>query len=188
MRANDLRCVNEECHGGDYRIAISRRDQLWSLRRSCKEKQKKRSGRNESGSAQMNAEMMDWLVRHRQTSYPLPHEDTRTNGHDALKHETRSIEARKHGPENGWRSGGSITRASFYDMEPQKAPETWRRGGDRANEGGDDKSCAWTSRSSLAVHGAGVMATGNEDAAARIRRGMGGLQSCMFFMLFVKVL
>jgi hypothetical protein len=38
--------------------------------------------------------------------------------------ETRYIEARAAGRGTIWRSGGSITRESFYNMEPHKAPET----------------------------------------------------------------
>jgi hypothetical protein len=43
-----------------------------------------------------------------------------------LKHD--AIEARGTGPAGIWRSGGSITAESFYNMEPRKAPETWRCG------------------------------------------------------------
>lgn len=50
-----------------------------------------------------------------------------TSAHGALKHlKHDAIEARDAGPAGFWRSGGSITAESFYNMEPHKAPETWR--------------------------------------------------------------
>jgi hypothetical protein len=68
-----------------------------------------------------------WM-RHSGHSYPAQEarEELTTNAHDdALKHlKHDAIEARGTGPAGIWRSGGSITAESFYNMEPHKAPET----------------------------------------------------------------
>jgi hypothetical protein len=57
--------------------------------------------------------------------------DARGRTHDqcsqrAKTSETRYIEPTVLGRGSIWRSGGSITTASFYSMEPHKAPETRR--------------------------------------------------------------
>jgi hypothetical protein len=65
-----------------------------------------------------------------QCSFLSCRQELTTSAHDdALKHlKHDAIEARGTGPAGIWRSGGSITAESFYNMEPRKAPETWRCG------------------------------------------------------------
>jgi hypothetical protein len=49
-------------------------------------------------------------------------EEPTTSAHDALEHlKHDSIGLAR---ASIWRSGGSITAESFYNMEPRKAPET----------------------------------------------------------------